>query len=299
MERPTLRQLEYFVALAERLNFRKAAEACFVSQPTLSGQIAQLEGTLRAQLFERNPRGVRMTRAGEALLPAARETLDASDRLSQLACSLGAPLTGPLRLGVIPTVGPYLLPRVLPRVQEEYPELQLFLREDTTDRLLAQLDAGELDVLLLAVDIDLGPVEKESLFSDPFLLAVRDDDALAGAPEASVDDLGERNVLLLDEGHCLRDQTLPICEAAGNAELRGFRASSLGTISQMVAAGLGATLLPELAVERESAAAPRLTTIPFGADGPSRQVGIAWRKGSPRAEEYRALGRAIATAYMA
>lgn len=297
MECPTLRQLGYFVAVAEQLSFSKAAASCFVSQPALSAQIAQLESLLAVQLFERDRRGVRLTAPGAALLQPARDTLASCDRFTQIARSQGAPLTGPLRLGSIPTVGPYLLPQVLPAVYEAFPKLQVFLREDTTDRLLAQLGEGELDVLLLAVDIDLGRVTTWPLFSDPFVLAVSDCDELAGRDVASLDALDGREMLLLDEGHCLREQTLPLCEAAGGDERRGFRASSLGTIAQMVAGGLGVTLLPELAVAREAAATPRLRTIPFGADGPSRSVGLAWREQSPRSEEFRQLGETIARAY--
>ncbi len=297
MDRPTLRQLEYFVALAERLNFRRAAEACFVSQPSLSAQIAGLEGTLGVQLFERDRRGVRLTAAGEALVPGARETLAACGRLGQLARSFGAPLTGPLRLGAIPTVGPYLLPRVLPAIARDWPELQVYLREDTTARLLEGLEAGRLDLLLLAIDLDLGSVETMPLFSDPFVVAVPEGDELAGAEEAQPSDLDGRDVLLLEEGHCLRDQALPICTAAGADEMSGFRGTSLGTIAQMVAAGLGVTLLPELAVEREAAAAPGLRTIPFGSDGPSRSIGLAWRASSPREAEFRTLGETLQRAW--
>lgn len=293
MERPTLRQLEYFVALAERLNFRKAAEACYVSQPTLSAQIAGLEATLGVQLFERDRRGVRLTAAGEALVPGAREALAQTDRLVQLAGSFGAPLTGPLRLGVIPTVGPYLLPRILPGISQAFPDLQLYLREDMTGRLLEQLDAGRLDLLLLATDLDLGGAQVLPLFSDPFVLAVSATDELAEATEVAVSDLEGRDVLLLDEGHCLRDQALPLCNAAGADEMSGFRASSLGTITQMVAAGLGVTLLPELAVEREAAAVPNLRVIPFAGDGHARQIGLAWRQSSPRTAEYETLARTI------
>jgi LysR family hydrogen peroxide-inducible transcriptional activator len=297
MERPTLRQLEYFVAVAERLSFRKAAESCFVTQPSLSVQIAQLEALLGVRLFERDRRGVQLTPAGEALVPGAKETLGSCDRFGQLAKSFGAPLTGPLRLGVIPTIGPYLLPKVLPAVSAAYPELQVFLREDTTARLLEQLEAGKLDLLLLAIDIDLGGVTTQPLFSDPFVVAVPADNDLASSDEASLSDLEGSSVLLLDEGHCLRAQALSLCDSAGAGELSGFRASSLGTVTQMVAGGLGITLLPELAVEREAAAVPGLRVVPFGADGPSRSVGLAWRASSPRAEEYRALGETLATAY--
>lgn len=297
MERPTLRQLEYFVAVAEKLSFRKAAESCFVSQPSLSAQIAQLESLLGVKLFERDRRRVRLTEAGERLVASARETLGSCDRLGQIARSLGAPLAGPLRLGVIPTIGPYLLPRVLPEVSRAFPELQLFLREEMTGRLLEQLHEGRLDLLLLAIDIELGVVTTQQLFSDPFVLAVPEDHELAGLPEARLADLEASEFLLLDEGHCLREQTLPLCESAGADEVGGFRASSLGTITQMVASGLGITLLPELAIEREAAAVPRLRVIPFGADGPSRAVGLAWRPSSPRSDEYRALGEVITAAY--
>jgi LysR family hydrogen peroxide-inducible transcriptional activator len=297
MDRPTLRQLEYFLAVAEQLSFRKAAECSHVSQPALSAQIAQLESKLGLQLFERDPRGVRLTAAGGALAPAAREALAGTEAFVQLASSLGAPLTGPLRVGVIPTVGPYLLPRVLPAVRRAHPELRVFLREDMTDCLLDELAAGDLDLLLLAIDLDLGPVETLPLFSDPFVLATSAADPLGSHPEASLADFEGREVLLLDEGHCLRDQTLPLCEAGGAEERGGFRASSLPTIAQMVASGLGVTLLPELAVERELAAAPDLRVVPFGADGPSRSVGLAWRRNSPRAEEFRTLGATLATAY--
>lgn len=296
MQRPTLRQLEYFTALAEHRNFRVAAEASFVSQPSLSEQIAQLEANLGLRLFERG-RKVSITRAGAALLPAAQEILDRSNHLLELATSLGDPLTGPLRLGVIPTVGPYLLPTAVPAVRNAFPGLELYLREDMTDRLVSQLEAGELDVLLLDVEVDLRGLETEVLFSDPFLLAVGPDDELAGTTEATLDLLAERNVLLLEEGHCLRQRTLPLCEAVGSSEQAGFRASSLGTVVQMVAAGLGVTLMPELALERELAAAPALVTVPFGADGPGRAIGLAWRKSSPRAEEYQLLGATIAKAY--
>lgn len=297
MERPTLRQLEYFAALAEHLSFRRAAEACFVSQPSLSAQVAQLEALLGLQLFERAHRCVRITPAGAELVAIARETLESADRLGQLARSFTAPLTGPLRLGAIPTVGPYLLPRVLPAVASAHPDLKLYLREDTTARLLEQLGDGRLDLLLLAIDLDLGDVHKLPLFSDPFVLAVPAEDELARREEACLSDLEGRDVLLLDEGHCLRDQALPLCEAVGAEESSGFRASSLGTIAQMVASGLGVTLLPELAVQREAAAVPGLRIVPFDAAGPSRSVGLAWRSSSPRAEEFQTLARTLSSAY--
>jgi len=299
MERPSLRQLEYFCALAVHLNFRKAAEATHVSQPTLSGQIAQLEATLGLTLFERNPRGAELTRAGKTLLPEAKRVLNATERLTHVAGSIGAPLTGPLRIGVIPTVGPYLLPRVLPAVREAFPDLQIYLREDQTSRLLEQLDVGDLDLLLLAIDIDLGRVTTQALFSDPFLVAVSKEHEWGARESIELDDLLERDMLLLDEGHCLRDQILPLCKGDDGDEPVGFRATSLATITQMVASGLGITLLPELAVEREASAATNLHLIPFDADGPGRSIGLAWRKSSTRVDEFTALGDAMAKAYAA
>lgn len=268
MQLPTLRQLEYFSALADTLNFREAAEVCSVSQPGLSSQIASLEATLRVSLFERDKRQVRLTAEGRTLLPQAREVLAKAEGMAELARTFGAPLTGPLRLGTIPTVGPYLLPKVLPAVRRTYPELQLFLREDLTPRLLEQLEHGDLDLLLLAIDVPLGEVDTMALFSDPFLVAVPESHPLSDQKEVRIDQLLQANMLLLEEGHCLGDQTLSLCQSPGQNEVIGFRSSSLSTIVQMVAGGLGITLLPELAVERELAGAPGLVAIPFPPTAP-------------------------------
>ncbi len=297
MQLPTLRQLEYFCALAERINFREAAEACTVSQPGLSGQIAQLEATLRVPLFERTKRQVRMTKSGQVLVPKAREVLAQADNRSELARARGAPLSGPLRLGAIPTVGPYLLPKVLPAVRKQYPEMAMYLREDLTPHLLEQLESGDLDLLLLAIDVPLGDVETQFLFSDPFFVAVPEGHSMAKLKEVQTKELLHDEVLLLEEGHCLGDQTLSLCQAPGQEQALGFRSSSLSTIVQMVAGGLGITLLPELALKRELAGAPGLRSIPLPPDGPSREIGLAWRKGSPRDEEFRMLGEAITQAY--
>lgn len=298
MQRPTLRQLEYFVAVAKHLSFRQAAEACFVSQPALSEQIAQLESLLRVKLFERG-RKVSITSAGLALLDRATDILTSSDQLVETATSLGDPLTGPLRLGTIPTVGPYLLPAIVPGIHAAHPKLELYLSENRTEDLLEELADGRLDVLLLDIDVDLGKVETHLLFSDPFLVALSSADELAAAPSLPLSKLDDRNVLLLDEGHCLREQTLPLCKRVGLSENTGFRGSSLGTIVQMVASGLGFTLMPEMAVEREKAAAAGLAVIPLEDDIVGRSIGLAWRKSSPRAEEYRQLGATITAAYAA
>jgi len=297
MQLPTLRQLEYFSALAETLNFREAAEASQVSQPGLSGQIAQLEATLHGKLFERDRRQVRLTRLGETLLPKAREVLANAADLSDLARSMGAPLAGPLRLGTIPTVGPYLLPKILPPVRRTYPELSLYLREDLTPHLLDQLEHGSLDLLLLATDVPLGDVEVMPLFSDPFHVLVPKGHVFESTTEVTIEQLHHVDVLLLEEGHCLGDQTMALCKAPNQSDIAAFRSSSLSTIVQMVAGGMGITLLPEMALERELSGAPNLTTVPFPPDGPSRQIGLAWRKSSPRASEFKMIGETMTEAY--
>lgn len=200
-ERPTIRQLEYFVALAEHLSFRRAAEACYVTQPTLSAQLQQLEATLGARLFERTKRRVLPTPAGRELAKQAAAALRAVDDLLDAAQGLGAPLTGPLRLGVIPTIAPYLLPGALPRLRARYPALRLFVREDPTERLLELLARGELDALLLAREARLGEVEVLDLFRDPFLLAVPADHPLARRARVQERDLVAERLILLEDGH--------------------------------------------------------------------------------------------------
>jgi LysR family hydrogen peroxide-inducible transcriptional activator len=297
-ERPTLRQLEYFLALHEKLNFREAAEACFVTQPALSAQIQQLERRLGVQLFERDKRSVRPTAAGDALVARARDVLERVDGMLESAHAQGEPLTGELRLGVIPTVAPYLLPRVYDELVRMHPRLRLYLREGQTADLVARLEDGELDVLLLALEAKLGGAETEGIFSDPFLLAMPADHPLSAKGALAFDDLRGEPILLLEEGHCLRDQAWPACERAGTWEVEAYRASSLGTLVQMVAGGLGVTLIPELAVPVESRV-QGLAIRPFDGrgDGPGRTIGLAWRPASARADEFRLLARSIASAY--
>lgn len=296
-ERPSLRQLEYFLAVRERLNFREAAQDCFVSQPALSAQLQELEQRLGVQLFERDKRRVLPTAAGRHLAEQAREILRLVDRLLEEARPFGQPLSGELRLGVIPTVGPYLLPRILAALRERHPALELYLREEKTPELQERLQRGDLDVLLLAREADLAGCTTETLFSDPFLVALPRDHALAAHASLSMAQLEGQPMLLLDEGHCLREQALPVCDASGARELRGFRASSLGTLVQMVASGLGLTLIPELAVPLESRASEGLVVRALDAGGPARTIVLAWRTSSAREQEYRLLARSIAEAY--
>lgn len=299
MERPSIRQLEYLVAVADHLNFREAAESCNVTQPALSTQLQQLEALLGVQLFERDTRRVVATRAGVKLAEEARSILAASDQLLDSARAEGEPLKGRLRLGVIPTVAPYLLPSVVQAAREAHPELVLLLHEDQTDRIVQRLHAGELDLLLLALDVDLRGAAEMQLFSDPFVLAAPAEHPLASGDVLAEDDLEGASVLLLEEGHCLRDHAMPLCKSAGMTEYADFRATSLGTLLQMVGAGLGVTLVPEMAVSGESNCNPGVRFRHFDEGGPSRRIGVAWRKSSAREEEFRALAETIRAAHLA
>lgn len=298
MERPSIRQLEYLVAVAEHLNFREAARSCHVTQPALSTQLQQLEALLGVQLFERDTRRVSATPAGIALAAQAREVLGATDAMLDMASAAGAPLTGRLRLGAIPTVAPYLLPQVVQAARKAHGDLILLLTEDQTDRIVTKLHGGELDVLLLALDVDLKGAEEMQLFDDPFVLACPEGHPLATKELLAESDLDGETVLLLEEGHCLRSHALPICKSSGMTEYADFRATSLGTLLQMVAMGLGVTLLPEMAVEAESSRNQDVVFRPFDEGGPSRRIGLAWRKSSARADEFRALGDTVRGAFL-
>ncbi|MEM6675849.1 MAG: LysR substrate-binding domain-containing protein [Planctomycetota bacterium] len=299
MERPSIRQLEYLVAVAEHLNFREAAESCHVTQPALSTQLQQLEALLGVQLFERDTRRVVATTAGVQLAERARRILGSMDELTDLARASGEPLTGRLRMGAIPTVAPYILPTVVQAVREHHQDLVLLLTEDQTDRIVARLHSGDLDVLLLALDVDLRGGEELQLFSDPFVLACPEGHSLATKEVLAESDLEGETVLLLEEGHCLRAHALPICQSAGMTEYADFRATSLGTLLQMVGAGLGITLVPEMAVELEAQRNPNVVFRHFDEGGPSRRIGLAWRKSSARKGEFDALGETIRKAFLA
>lgn len=287
---PTIRQLEYFVAIADHGSFQAAAKACFVTQPGLSAQLAQLESTLDVRLFERDRRSVLITEGGALLLQRARGILSEVAHLVEAAGLHAGPLSGRLRLGVIPTIAPYLLPEVLPRVRRTFERLQLELHEGQTAELVAQLDRGELDLLLVALEAELGRVETAPLFEDRFLLAAPQTSRFAKRKRVSESDLVEETVLFLEDGHCLRDQALGFCNRAGAAEATDFRAGSLPTLVQMVAGGSGITLLPELARSVEGRAGD-LAFVPFQRLAPFRTIGLAWRSTSPRGEEFRELGK--------
>jgi LysR family hydrogen peroxide-inducible transcriptional activator len=286
---PSLRQLEYAVAVADRRSFNAAARACHVTQPGLSAQVRQLEETLGVALFERSRRRVLVTPAGEDVVRRARAILAEAADLEEAARRRARPFVGLLRLGVIPTVAPYLLPRVLPAVRRAHPELRLRLDEGQTAALVESAWQGELDLVLVALEADLGGLATLALFRDPFVAAFPSGHPLARRKAIREADLGRAEILLLSDGHCLRDQVLGVCEAAGAAELGDVRASSLPTLVQMVAGGEGTTLLPRLALPVEGRT-PDLAIVPFRAPAPARTIGLAWRPSSPRADEFRALG---------
>src|SRR5581483_6704030 len=269
----TLRQLQYAVAVAESLSFRKAADLCHVSQPSLSTQLGQLENALGVRLFERDQRRVLVTAAGEEVLERARRLLLEADDLGAAAARAGDPLTGTLRIGVIPTISPYLLPSVTPALHTCYPRLTTVWVEDKTEPLVRALHAGTLDAALLALEAPVGDVEHETVALDPFVLATRPDDPLGTKPApARAAELRDVPLLLLDDGHCFRDQALAFCAGAKAHELE-FRATSLPTLVQMVAGGAGATILPALAVATETQRA-RLSIRAFASPPPHRTIAL-------------------------
>jgi LysR family hydrogen peroxide-inducible transcriptional activator len=289
--RPSIRQLEYLVALGASRHFGRAARACAVTQPALSLQIRQLEELLGVKLFERGRRQVLVTPAGERMIERAREALQRVDDLLDEARAAQRPFTGRLSLGVIPTVAPYLLPRALPAVRAAWPGLELLLREDQTQRILARLRGGELELLLLALPVPGEDLESLPLFEEPFVLAVPDAHPLArGHGPVTESALRGEPVVLLEEGHCLRDQALALCDAAGARETGRVQATSLGTLVQMVANGLGITLLPATSLEVEARAGSGIALRAFAAPVPGRSIGLVWRRGSARRAEFRALG---------
>ncbi|MGE5518185.1 MAG: hydrogen peroxide-inducible genes activator [Bacteroidota bacterium] len=289
---PTLRQLRYLVALAEHRHFGRAAETCLATQSTLSAGLQELENLLGVVLVERTKRKVMLTPIGEEVVARAREVLHGAEDIADLAASAAEPLSGPLRLGVIPTIAPYLLPRVLPRLRADHPGLRLYLREDLTARLLDRLGAGDLDVALIALPYHAPDIETLDIAEDPFVLACPPGHPLAAKANLRSADLVGADLLLLEEGHCLRDHALAACHLPGPARGDGVLGTSLATLVQMVANGLGVTLLPKMAVECGVLAGTDVVTRPI-LDAGSRGIGLAWRPSSPRKADFRALGDAL------
>lgn len=288
---PTLRQLQYLVAVVDLCHFGKAAEASAVTQSTLSAAIQELEELLGAPLLERSKRSVVPTPLGREVARRAREVLRATEDIVDAAQASRDVMSGPLRLGIIPTIGPFVLPRALPRLRKTFPHLQLFLREEQTAPLVAKLQAGRLDAVLLALPYSLQDMEVMEIGNDPFWVVYPPDHA---PPPKVVQqgDIASENLLLLEEGHCLRDQALAACHLEGGRN-EAFQGTSLHTVVQMVANGLGVTLLPQMALDAGILQGLNLEARPLAGEEASRRIGLVWRRSSARKETYRRLGQAL------
>jgi LysR family hydrogen peroxide-inducible transcriptional activator len=290
---PSPQQLRYLVALAESHHFGRAALTCSVTQSTLSAGILTLERQLDTQILDRAAgRHVVFTPLGLELIERARTALAALEAVAETANAAYAPMSGPLRMGIIPTIGPFVLPRLMPVLRTAFPNLRLFLREDTTARLVDRLETNRLDVLLLALPCDCGGAEALPVARDEFLVALPPNHRLANQASVTVAALASERLLLLEEGHCLREQALAVCGLLAGDKSEGqdgFAATSLHTLVQMVAGGLGVTLLPRIAVDAGVTEGTSLITRPVAASGAWRTIGLAWRPNAPRAADYRAL----------
>jgi len=288
-----LKDLRYLVAVADQRHFGRAAARCFVSQPTLSAQLKKLEQSLGVQLVERAPHKVALTPAGEQIVARARRILEASEEVIALARSQRDPLAGKLRLALLPTIGPYLLPRVSPSIRKALPRLELHLYEYQTAPMLEKLRGGELDVGILALPVELAGLEARELYSEAFLVALPERHPLTARPTVRVADLRGETLLLLEDGHCLRDQALEVCSRVGVRDSQDFRATSLETLRQMVATGAGVTLLPELAGRGAYRSARGVALRPFVKPAPVRHIGALWRKSTARRAAIDALCKLI------
>ena len=289
---PTMKQLEYLAALAETRHFGRAAGRCNVTQSTLSAGIRDLETVLGATVAERSNRHVLLTRIGAEIAERAKALLRDAEEVMEVARTARSAMAGDMHLGVIPTIGPFLLPRVLPALRERFPELAVYLREERTGRMLDRLEKGELDAVLMALPCATGDFDVEEILEDEFLFACHRSHPLAGAGVVPLDALAGERLLLLEEGHCLREHALDACRLGDRRARTQFEASSLHTLVQMVAAGIGVTLLPRLAVDAQVARGTGISISRLAAPA-SRQVGLAWRRTSPRAGEFRLLAGAL------
>ena len=289
-----LKDLRYLVAVADTRHFGRAAEKCFVSQPTLSAQLKKLEDYLGVQLVERQPKNVTLTEAGEQIVARARRILEASEEVVTLARAHRDPLAGRLRLGLLPTIGPYLLPRVSQPIRKSLPRVELRLYEYQTAQMLEKVESGEIDLGILALPINDEGLETRELYVEPFVMAIPDGHRLAKRDSVKLDELNGETLLLLEDGHCLRDQALEVCSRVDLHEKQDFRATSLETLRQMVATGAGVTLLPELASRGAYGNARGVTIRPFTRPAPVRHVGGVWRKTSARRAAIQAICKIIA-----
>lgn len=296
---PTLRQLQYLKLLAEHGSFSRAAEAAHVTQPTLSAGVQELERILGAPVVDRARSGVILTPVGEAAVRRARDVLARAEDLVQAAKSAGQPLSGRFRLGVIPTVAPFLLPSALPLLRRRFPALRLFLREDLTGKLIAGLKAGALDAALIALPYDTAGLDVAHVSDDALLVAAPANHPITAARTVASAALEREELILLEDGHCLREHVLSACRLdppRPSADDEGFAATSLHTLVQMVGSGLGVSLLPAMAVEAGLTDSAPVTVRPLEADAPQREIVIAWRAGSSRETEARLLAETLQTA---
>ncbi|MGZ5787492.1 MAG: hydrogen peroxide-inducible genes activator [Ramlibacter sp.] len=293
----TLRQLRYLTSLARHRHFGRAAEDCAVTQPALSMQVRELEREIGTELVERRPNEIALTDTGLEVAERAEHILAATRDLVDFVRHRDL-LSGPLRLGIIPTLAPYVLPRVLPRLQAKFPQLRLELRETQTRMLLDELVRGELDCVMLALPAEGADIETLKLFDDPFLLAIPANDEPPRRGHVSVEDVDQRRLILLEEGHCLRDQALTFCATTRRDMPAGLGATSFATVMQMVANGYGVTLLPEVAAAVE-VRDDRVKLLRFAEPEPARTIGLAWRRTSPRKKDFAALGEIVTQALTA
>lgn len=289
-----LKDLRYLVAVADTGHFGHAAARCFVSQPTLSAQLKKLEDYLGVALVERQPRRALLTPAGEQIVARARRIIESSQEIVEIAKAHRDPLAGKLRVAFLPTIGPYLLPQVAAKLRKALPRLELLLYEYQTATMLEKLRAGELDMGVLALPIDDEILATRALYDEPFMVAAPADHPLAQKKHIKPDDLREATLLLLEDGHCLRDQALEVCSHVPIKEKQDFRATSIETLRQMVASGTGITLLPELATRGGYAAPKGLVLRPFVKPVPIRRIGAVWRKSNPRHVAIDAVAKQIA-----
>lgn len=289
---PSLKRLEYLVALADAEHFGKAAEICNVTPSTLSAGIRDLEELLGCNLAERTKRHVFITDFGHEVAALARNLLAGAEDIVELARSRQAPMTGDIKMGVIPTVGPYLLPDIVPTISRIYPQLRLFLREEQTDILLSKLSDGHLDIAIIALPYNTDGFTIRPLFNDEFQFACASTHELAGRSVIEDKDLSSQSLLLLEDGHCLRDQALDACRLSDRAHRAQFEATSLATLVQMVAAGLGTTLLPKLATQSGLMPTENIALVPL-ANRPFRTIGLVWRATSTRSPEFEKLAATI------
>lgn len=290
MRNLTLKQLRYFETLAQQGHFGRAAELCAISQPALSMQIKELENSLGAPLFERGPRQVRLTDFGESFAERVRDILRSVDELGDLARASVGQLAGQMRIGVIPTIGPYLLPKIISELKRAYPSLDLHFRETVTSRLIAELAEGRIDMAILALPVSEPSLEEVPLFDEEFVLIRPAADADKPVPDREM--LREMRVLLLEEGHCFRDQALSFCNLQGRQPRELLEGSSLSTLVQLVSAGIGVTLIPQMAVPVETRSAA-VAVSHFDGPEPRRSVGMVWRRTSPLASQLQKLASIV------